>query len=75
MLVLALLASLGMPAGAQNTDNNGRMFKDSATVDVGANRTFSSMNRLHPFLPFIMRNLTRELQRIFPILFLDRDWD
>lgn len=41
MLVLALLASLGMPAGAQNTDNNGRMFKDSATVDVGANRTFS----------------------------------
>ena len=41
MLVLALLASLGMPIGAQNMDNKGRVSGDSVTVDVGANRTFS----------------------------------
>lgn len=41
MLVLILLASLGMPIGAQNIDNKGRVSGDSVTVDVGANRVFS----------------------------------
>lgn len=57
MLVLALLASLGMPIGAQNMDNKGRVSGDSVTVDVGANRTFSRHDRLQASLPFIMKNL------------------
>ena len=32
MLVLILLASLGMPIGAQNIDNKGRVSGDSVTV-------------------------------------------
>ena len=61
MLVLALLASLGMPIGAQNMDNKGRVSGDSVTVDVGANRTF------------IMKNLIKGRQRISLTLFSDRD--
>ena len=73
MLVLALLASLGMPIGAQNMDNKGRVSGDSVTVDVGANRTFSRHESTAESLPFIMKNLIKGRQRISLTLFSDRD--
>lgn len=73
MLVLALLASLGMPIGAQNMDNKGRVSGDSVTVDVGLTGRSVVMNRLRQSLPFIMKNLIKGRQRISLTLFSDRD--
>ena len=55
MLVLILLASLGMPIGAQNIDNKGRVSGDSVTVDVGANRVFSRHESTPRLLPATAR--------------------
>ncbi len=73
MLVLALLASLGMPIGAQNMDNKGRVSGDSVTVDEGLTGRSVVMNRLRQSLPFIMKNLIKGRQRISLTLFSDRD--
>lgn len=39
--LLALMAAFGMPSVAQNINDNGKLAKDSATVDVGVQRLFS----------------------------------